>query len=146
MFVFVICWFVHVVVLCMRVVFLIRYMFECVLLFLCVMEVQMFVIIFRICVWCYCFHLAKHIRSTRKLLIALTVIRVKQNCMHWMQQSVVFCVFYNKLINMAYKDMSRYWVVYVSLMIKQHKHPMTLEEMKCVSKFIPWVSEASLRR
>ena len=139
-------WFVHFVVLYACRAFLIRQMFECMLLFLCVMEVQMFVIIFLIFVWCYWFHLAKHIRSTRKLSIALTFIQVKQNCMHWMKQYVVFCVFYHKLINMAYKDLSRYWVVYVSPMIKQHKHHMTLKEIKCVSKFIPWVSEASLRR
>ena len=58
-------------------------------------------------VWCHCFPLANHIRSTRKLLIALTFIRVNQHCMHWMKQFVVVCVFHHKLINMEYKDLSK---------------------------------------
>ena len=58
-------------------------------------------------VWRHCFPLANHIRSTRKLLIALTFIRVKQHCMHWMKQYVVVCVFHHKLINVEYKDLSK---------------------------------------
>ena len=135
-FVFVTCLVLCIFVYMCRVV-LIRYelscFFDCLLLFKW------------ICMYACSFSKSFQVRSTIKLLISLNVIRVRQNLIIWMKHYMVFCVFYQKLMNMEYKDSSSYWFVCFS-MIKKHKNLVKFEEIKCVFKFLPWVSGAPLRR